>query len=348
MPSEMQAVEIARFGGPEVLRPTRRPIPQPGHGEVLIQVAAAGVNRPDATQRRGLYPPPPGITDIPGLEVAGRVLDVGDGVVRLKPGNHVCALVAGGGYAQYVAAPEPQCLPIPAGMGLIDAASLPEAWFTAWNMVVEVGRLRDGESVLIQGGTSGVGMAAVQLAKQLRRARVIATAGTPEKRERCLSIGADRVIDYHDDDWPAQALAYTDGRGLDLILDAQAGDYVQREVDILAVGGRLGLLGAHRGLEGIVNFRTLIRRRLTIAGSVIRSRSVEEKHELAQHLAQHVWPLLASRRVSTLVQRVFRLEDAVEAHDILERNEQIGKLVLEVDSALVDQYRRCAGEAAHP
>jgi putative PIG3 family NAD(P)H quinone oxidoreductase len=335
----MKAIEIKEFGGPDVLTLTQRPLPECAPGEVLLKVAAAGVNRPDATQRRGLYPPPPGVTDIPGLDVAGRVEKVGSQVVGVSVGDFVCGLVAGGGYAEYVALPAPQILPIPRGLGLVEAASLPEVFFTAWNKVIEVGRLAMGETILVQGGTSGVGMAAIQIAKLLRHARVLATAGTDEKCEECKHVGADVAINYNESDWTAEAFASTGGRGVDVILDAQAGDYVPREVDILAVGGRLVLMATHRNVESTVNFRTVVRRRLTIAGSVIRSRSPEQKGVLTQGLKAHVWPLLESGAIKTHVQQTFSLEDAAAAHWVLEKNEQQGKLVLVVDKDLAAQYR---------
>jgi NADPH:quinone reductase len=344
----MRAIEISEFGGPEVLRLTERPVPQCGAGEVLVKVAAAGVNRPDATQRRGLYPPPPGTTDIPGLDVAGQVVAVGAGVTSLAPGDYTCALVAGGGYAEYVCVPQAQCLPIPRGMGLVDAASLPEVFFTAWNKVMEVGRLQPGESILVQGGTSGVGMAAIQLARHLRSARVIASAGSPGKCARCIEVGADAAVNYRDADWPQQALAHTGGQGLDVILDAQAGDYIQKEVDVLAVGGRLVLMATHRDVESTVNFRTVVRRRLTIAGSVIRSRTPAQKGLLTAQLLAHVWPLLESGAIATHVQQTFPLEDAVQAHRMLENNEQAGKLVLVADAALVADFSQAVVCAAPP
>jgi NADPH2:quinone reductase len=336
----MLAIEISKFGGPEVLRPVDRPVPDCGPGEVLLKVAAAGVNRPDSTQRRGLYPPPPGITDIPGLDVAGQVVATGPGVERLAKGDFVCALVAGGGYAEYVNVPEVQCLPVPRGLDLVQAASLPEVFFTAWNKVIEVGRLQEGESILVQGGTSGVGMAAIQIARHLRSAFVVASAGSQEKCRRCIEIGADAAVNYRDADWTQQALALTQGKGLDVILDAQAGDYVQKEVDILAVGGRLVLMATHNNVESTVNFRTVVRRRLTIAGSVIRSRAPGQKGVLARQLEAHVWPLLERGTIRTEVQHTFTLREATKAHAVLEENEQVGKLVLVVDAALVQDYAR--------
>ncbi|MGD9943384.1 MAG: NAD(P)H-quinone oxidoreductase [Burkholderiaceae bacterium] len=336
----MRAVEIAAYGGPEQLRLAERPMPACGPGEVLLKVAAAGVNRPDATQRRGLYPPPPGITDIPGLDVAGQVVEVGADVVGIQRGQFLCALVAGGGYAEYVNVPWQQCLPIPGHLDLVQAASLPEVFFTAWNKLFLVGRLAHGETVLIQGGTSGVGMAAIQLAREVAGARVIALAGTDEKCAQCEALGVDLAINYRTRDWAAEAKAFTGGVGVDVILDAQAGDYIERELDLLATGGRLVLLATHGDTHATVNFRQVVRRRLTIAGSVIRARSAAEKGEIARELLAHAWPLIAAGRIRTEIQRTLPLAEAAAAHEILERNEQQGKLVLVVDPALVELHRR--------
>lgn len=324
----MRAVVFDGFGGPDVLRCVDRPRPPIGAHEVLVRVVAAGVNRPDATQRQGLYPPPPGVTDIPGLDVAGEVVACGSAVTQWTVGDPVCALLPGGGYAEYAAAPAATCLPVPRGLDLVAAAALPEVCFTAWAKLMEVGRLAHGESVLVQGGTSGVGLVAIQMAKALRGAVVIATAGTPAKRAQSLALGADLAVDYGAADWPDQVRAFTCGRGVDVILDSQGGDYVPRELALLASGGRLVLLGAHRGVAATIDVRDLIRRRLTIAGSVIRSRPLAQKQALAQSLLTHVWPLLASGAIRVPVQRTFPLERAADAHWMLERNEQAGKLVL--------------------
>jgi NADPH2:quinone reductase len=334
----MRAIEISEYGGPEVLRLVDRPIPQPGPGEVLVKVAAAGVNRPDASQRIGYYPPPPGASDLPGLDVAGQVVATGEGVDTPRIGEFVCALVAGGGYAEYATVPVQQILPVPRGLGLVEAASLPEVFFTAWNKVMEVGRLQPGESILVQGGTSGVGMAAIQIARQLRDARVVTSVGSADKGELSKAWGAHAFVNYKDADWTQQALAFTGGQGLDVILDGQAGDYVQREIDILAVGGRLVLMATHRDTHANVNFRTVVRRRLTISGSVIRSRTPQQKGLLTAQLRQHVWPLIERGAIRTEVQHAFPLEQAVEAHRVMDRNEQAGKLVLVVDPQLVGEH----------
>ncbi|MGE4336250.1 MAG: NAD(P)H-quinone oxidoreductase [Pigmentiphaga sp.] len=343
LPNAMRAVEISQFGDPDVLRPCTRPLPSLQAGEVLLKIGAAGVNRPDATQRRGLYPPPPGITDIPGLDVAGQIVAVADDVASLKPGDFVCGLVAGGGYAEYAAVPAVQCLPMPRGLTLMAAASLPEVFFTAWNKVIEVGRLALGESILVQGGTSGVGMAATQIARHCRDALVITTSGSAEKCEQSKAFGAQVAINYAESDWCAAAFEATGGRGLDVILDAQAGDYLQREVEILAVGGRIVLMGTHRDVESTVNFRQVVRRRLTIAGSVVRSRTPREKGVLADNLLKHVWPLIERGQIVTHVQRLYPLREAAAAHWMLERNEQIGKIVLVVDAELCQRYSSTMG-----
>ena len=326
----MRAIGCAGFGDPSVLQVMERPVPGIGAADVLVRVAAAGVNRPDATQRRGLYPPPPGVTDIPGLDIAGEVVACGAEVREWRIGDEVCALVPGGGYAEYAAAPAATCLPVPAGLEMRSAAALPEVCFTAWAKLMEAGRLARRESVLIQGGTSGVGLAAIQMAKALRDARVIVTASTAEKRAQAEAFGADAAIDYGADDWPDQVRPANFGHGVDVILDAQGGDYVPRELELLSTGGRLVLLGAHRGVESTINVRDLIRRRLSIVGSVIRGRSLAEKHAIARSLLENVWPLLARGAMRIPVQATFPLERAEDAHWMLERNEQAGKIVLEV------------------
>jgi NADPH2:quinone reductase len=341
----MRAIEISEYGGPEVLRLVERPVPEPGPGEVLLKVAAAGVNRPDASQRIGYYPPPPGASDLPGLDVAGQVVALGAGVDTVRLGDFVCALVAGGGYAEYASVPVPQILPVPRNLGLVEAASLPEVFFTAWNKVIEVGRLQAGESILVQGGASGVGMAAIQIARHLRDARVVTTVGSAQKGELSKAWGAHAAVNYKDADWPEQAFAFTHGKGLDVILDGQAGDYIPREIDILAVGGRLVLMATHRDTHSNVNFRTVVRRRLTIAGSVVRSRTPQQKGLLAQELRRQVWPLIDDGTIRTEVQHTFPLEQAVEAHRVMDRNEQAGKLVLVVDPQLVHEHAKDKGSS---
>ncbi len=324
----MIAIEIIQPGGPEMLKPCERPIPQPKTGEVLVKVLAAGVNRPDVTQRRGHYPPPPGASDIPGLDIAGEIVAVGPGVAEWKIGDAVCALVTGGGYAQYCTAPVEQLLPLPSGFSFQQAAALPEVFFTAWNNLVYHGRLSDGESALFQGGSSGVGLAAIQIAKQIFNAHVVATVSSVEKRDLCISLGADAAVDYRSEDWPALAKAANGGRGFDFILDSQAGDYVAKHISIMAEDARLVMLAAHRGEVGEINFREILRRRLVITGSTIRPRPPAYKGRIARDLQRQIWPLLASGAIRMPLQQVLALNQAAEAHEILDGNRQMGKIIL--------------------
>ncbi len=328
----MRFVAITEPGGPEVLRIREGPRPVPQTGEVLIRVVAAGVNRPDIQQRRGLYPPPPGASEILGLDVAGIVEAVGADVTWPRPGDAVCALVNGGGYADYCSVPAPQCMPLPQGLGFVAAASLPEVFMTAWNNLIWLGRLAEGETFLMQGGTSGVGLAAIQIAKHLRGARVFATAGTQEKRDVLTSFGVDGTVDYHGD-WDAELRALNDGRGFDVIIDGQAGPYTNREMDLLAEDGRLVLLASHLGAHAEVNVRAVVRRRLTLTGSTLRPRPAGYKGRLAKELVDQVWPLLADGTVRMPICATFPLERVGEAHALLDANAQIGKVVLVVDTA---------------
>jgi len=329
----VQVVEIERSGGPEVLRIADRQRPQPARGEVLIRVVAAGVNRPDIQQRRGLYPPPPGASDIPGLDVAGLIEEVGPGVETLKVGMPVCALVNGGGYAQFCVAPAVQCMPIPKGLSFIEGASLPEVFFTAWNNLIWLARLGERETLLIQGGTSGVGMAGIQIARHLRGAKVFATAGSPEKRDVCLAIGAKAAVDYRGA-WDEEIRALTDGAGIDVILDGQAGPNTQRQLDLLKADGRLVFIASHEGETAEVNIRSLVRRRLTITGSTLRPRSAEYKGRLARELVAQVWPLIEDGRIKTHIHEPVAFHQVRDAHAILDENRQIGKVVLVVDPAM--------------
>ena len=287
----MRVVEISEPGGPNVLRLVERPRPKPGKDEVLLRVVAAGVNRPDIQQRRGLYPPPPDASDIPGLDVAGLVEEVGEGVEGIKAGDAHCALTNGGGYADYCLVPAAQCVAIPKGLTFIEAASLPEVFFTAWNNIIWLGRLTEGESLLVQGGTSGVGMAGIQIARHLRNATVYATAGSEEKREVCRQIGAVAAVDYRGE-WDKEILALTGGKGVDVILDAQAGPYTQRQLDLLALDGRLVFIASHLGPTAEVNIRSVVRRRLSLAGSTLRPRPPEYKGRIGAELVREVWPLI--------------------------------------------------------
>lgn len=324
----MIAIEITSPGGPEVLRAVERPDPVPGAGELLIRVAAAGVNRPDVMQRKGLYPPPLDASDLPGLEVAGDVVALGAGVTEWRVGDRVCALVSGGGYATLCVAPAPQCLPVPRGMDLTAAAAIPETFFTVWTNVFDRGRLQAGETALFHGGSSGIGTTAIQLAA-CRGARVFATAGSDEKCRACEQLGAARAINYHSIDFVDAVRELTGGRGVDLILDIVGGSYVARNLAALAVDGRLVQIGLMEG-EAVapVDFRRILGRRLTITGSTLRPRRVEEKGQIASALRKEVWPLLDAGAVRPVIHRTFPLAAAVEAHRLMEASEHVGKLVL--------------------
>ncbi|SPJ14039.1 NADPH2:quinone reductase [Burkholderiales bacterium] len=323
----MQVVEISAPGGPEVLRIGERPRPQPGPGEVLIEVVAAGVNRPDVLQRKGAYPPPPGASDIPGLEVAGKIVELGESVGTFAVGDHVCALVTGGGYAQFCLAPAPQCLPVPTGLTDIEAASLPETYFTVWSNVFDRVGLRPGESFLVQGGSSGIGVAAIQLANALG-SRVFATAGSDEKCAACVRLGAQRAINYRSEDFVAVVKAETGGRGVDVILDMIGGDYLLRETAALAEDGRLVFINTMGGAKTTVNLHEVMVKRLTITGSTLRSRPVTVKAEIARRLQQRVWPLLEVGKVKPVIYRTFSFAEAAKAHALMESSEHVGKIVL--------------------
>lgn len=329
----MRIVEISGAGGPEVLRIVERDVPRPGPGDVLVRVVAAGVNRPDVQQRRGLYPPPPGTTDIPGLDVAGNIHEVGPGVEGLEIGTPVCALVNGGGYAEYCVVPAVQCMPVPRGFSFVEATSLPEVFFTAWNNLIWLAGLKVGETLLVHGGTSGVGMAGIQIAIQLCGARVLATAGSAEKRATCLEIGAEAAFDYKGA-WDGAIREFLGGAGVDVILDAQAGPATQRQLDLLNFDGRLVCIASHQGEFAQVNVRQIVRRRLTMTGSTLRPRPPDYKGRLANELVDRVWPLLEEGRISTRIHMALPFEDVQEAHAILDENRQIGKVVLIVDAAL--------------
>ncbi len=323
----MIAIEIREPGGPDVLVPVERPMPVPAAGEVLIKVAAAGVNRPDVFQRLGNYPPPKGVTDIPGLEVAGIVERSGDGVTNWKTGDRVCALVAGGGYAEYCVAPTPQCLPMPRGLDFIAAAAIPETYFTVWTNVFQRGRLIAGESLLVHGGSSGIGTTAIQLARA-RGARVFATAGSPEKCAACERLGAERAIDYRGEDFVAIVRELTGGHGVDVILDIVGADYFARNIEALAPEGRLVEIATLHGVKAELNIQRIMQRRLTITGSTLRARSVEEKGALAAAVHEQVWPLLESGTVRPIIHATFPLHDAAAAHRVMDASTHVGKLVL--------------------
>ena len=325
----MIAVEIATFGGPEVLRLVERHDPEPGPGEVLIDVAAAGVNRPDTMQRRGAYPPPPGASDLPGLEVAGTVAALGEGVTTWGVGDRVCALVAGGGYASRCVAPALQCLPVPAALDLTGAAALPETFFTVWTNVFERGRLRAGETILVHGGSSGIGTTAIQLAVA-RGAKVCVTAGSDAKCRACERLGAARAINYKTADFVQAVREVTGGRGVDLVLDMVGGDYFPRNLSVLAVEGRLVQIALLGGSTSAIDLRQVLLRRLTVTGSTLRPRSVEQKGAIAAALRREVWPLLDEGTVKPVIYRTFPFADAAAAHRLMESSEHIGKIVLTV------------------
>jgi NADPH2:quinone reductase len=324
----MIAIEIHQPGPGGVLRVTDRPSPVPGPSEVIVRVEAAGVNRPDVLQRLGKHPPPPGAPDIPGLEIAGTIAGVGDAVTRWRPGDPVCALVAGGGYAEYCAAPESQCLPIPRGLGALEAAAIPETFFTVWTNLFQHGTLKSGERILVHGGTSGIGTTAIQLAR-VAGAEVIATAGSDEKCAACERLGAT-AINYRTRDFVEVVRTMTENRGVDVVLDVVGGDYAERNIECLAEFGRLVQLGLLGGGRATINLGAVMKKRLTITGSMLRPRSVEEKAAIARDLEAKVWPLLAAGHVAPVVDRALPLTSAVEAHRLLEAGEVIGKLVLTV------------------
>lgn len=334
--STMQAIEITQPGAADVLRLTRRPAPQPGAGEVLIKVAAAGINRPDVFQRQGNYAPPPGASDLPGLEVAG-TLEGGDfdgeNPFGLKSGDTVCALLAGGGYAEYAVAPLAQCLPVPAGLSILEAAALPENYFTVWSNVFDRGLLGRGEggeheTLLIQGGSSGIGVTAIQLAHALGH-RVFATAGNAEKCAACEKLGAERAINYHEEDFVEVVKNATSDHGVDVILDMVAGDYIPREMELLAEGGRLVFIATLGGSKAQIDAGKIMRKRLTLTGSTLRARSIAFKGSIARELHEKVWPLLASGEVQPVIHQVFAATDAAGAHKMMESSEHIGKIVLQ-------------------
>jgi len=332
LPLEMTAIEIAQPGGPEVLRPTNRPRPSPDRCEVLIRVAAAGVNRPDVLQRQGRYAPPPGASDIPGLEVAGRIVEVGAEVSRWKPGDEVCALLPGGGYAEYAVAATELCLPVPPGFSLQEAAALPETFFTVWHNVFERGRLIAGETLLVHGGSSGIGTAAITLARA-RGAHVLVTAGSAQKCEACRDLGAERAIPYREQDFVAAVKEHTGGRGVDVILDIVGAPYFARNLECLAVEGRLVQIAVQGGVRAEVELHQVMQKRLTVTGSTLRPRPVPEKARIAQAVEEEVWPLLRDGRVRPVIHARFPLAEAAEAHRVMESSQHIGKLLLVVEAA---------------
>nr|MDP2191091.1 NAD(P)H-quinone oxidoreductase [Rhodoferax sp.] len=326
----MKAIEITAYGGPEVLRLAERPVPVPGVGELLIRVAASGINRPDVLQRTGNYPVPPGASDIPGLEVAG-VIEQGDAQelarAGFKLGERVCALVAGGGYAEFCVAPMAQCLPVPKGLSDVEAASLPETFFTVWSNVFDRARLQPGETLLIQGGSSGIGVTAIQLAKATG-ARVIVTAGSNEKCAACLALGADHAINYKTHDFQDEVKRLTGGQGVDVILDMVAGSYVAKEIECLSEDGRLVIIGVQGGIKSEINAGLVLRRRLTVTGSTLRPRPIAFKEAIAQACLKNVWPLIERGSIKPVIHSTFAAPDACLAHALMESNQHVGKIVL--------------------
>ena len=329
LPDSMTCVEIAEPGGPEVLRAVQRTAPIPGPGEVLVAVEAAGVNRPDMLQRQGRYDPPPGASDLPGLEIAGRVVAIGEGVMDWAADDAVCALVAGGGYAEYCTVPAAQVLPVPKGFSMVEAAAVPETFFTVWTNVFERGALKPGETLLVHGGSSGIGTTAIQLAKAFG-ATVFTTAGNADKCRACEALGADRAIDYKTEDFVAVIKEATGGRGVDVVLDMVGGDYVARDIEIMAPDGRHVSIAFLQGPKVSLNLFPIMTKRLTLTGSTLRARSVEEKGRIARALREKVWPLLETGTVKPVVHKTFPLEQAVEAHRLMESSAHIGKIVLTV------------------
>lgn len=329
-PATMAVVETIGSGGPDVLRPGTRPVPQPGPGEILIKVAAAGVNRPDVLQRLGHYPPPPGASDLLGLEVAGKVVACGPDCSRYRPGDLVCALVPGGGYAEYVKTPEGQAMPVPAGLSMTEAGALPETFFTVWTNVFERGRLQSGETLLVHGGTSGIGTTAIMLAKAFG-ARVIVTAGSPAKCAAAERLGADRAIDHRAEDFVEATRAATDGRGADVILDMVGGSYVERNYEAAAEGGRIVQIAFLESPRAQVNFTKLMTKRLTHTGSTLRPRTVAEKSAIARALEEKVWPLIEAGQIRPVIDRTYPLAEAAAAHRRMEGGDHIGKIVLTVE-----------------
>jgi putative PIG3 family NAD(P)H quinone oxidoreductase len=323
----MIAIEIAQPGGPEVLRVVERPTPRPEERDVLIQVAAAGVNRVDVMQREGKYPPPPGASDIPGLEVSGVVSEVGPAAQRWRVGDQVCSLVTGGGYAEYCLAPDVQCLPIPHGVDLVSAAALPEACFTVWTNAFDRGRLKGGETFLVHGGSSGIGTTAIQMGRAFG-ARVFTTAGSAEKCAACERLGAERAVNYRERDFVAELMTLTGNRGIDVILDMVGGDYLKRNVELLGFDGRLVQIAVRGGTKGELNLLSVQRQRLTITGSTLRARPVSEKEQIARALEKQVWPAIAAGDVRPVIYATYPLSQAAEAHRVMEAGHHIGKLVL--------------------
>ncbi len=331
LPTTMTAIEISEPGGPEVLKPASRPVPRPGPGEALIKVAAAGVNRPDLAQRAGRYPPPPGASDLPGLEIAGTVVALGDGAGGVSIGEAVCALTPGGGYAEYCVTPAAHCLPVPTGFSMVQAAAICETYFTVWHNVFMRGRLQPGETLLIHGGASGIGTTAIQIARE-RGARILVTAGTADKCKACEALGAERAINYREEDFVEVVNEVTGGDGADVILDMVCGDYVPRNLRCLAFDGRTVIIALQGGASAEISFNHLMRKRQTITGSTLRPQSVEAKAAIAEGLRAEVWPLLDAGKIGPVIQGEFPFAEAAKAHAALEAGDHVGKFVLNLDA----------------
>jgi NADPH2:quinone reductase len=329
VPLEMTVIEIAAPGGPEQLKLGQRPVPQPGDGEVLVRVAAAGVNRPDVMQRQGRYPPPPGASDLPGLEISGEIVALGPKVSGLSIGEKVTALLPGGGYAAYAVAAAPLCLPVPKGISMVEAAAIPETFFTVWTNLFDRGRCKAGDIVLIHGGTSGIGTTAIQLAAAWG-ARVFATAGSDDKARACERLGAIRGINYRTEDFVEVMRTETAGKGVDITLDMVAGSYVARNLEIAALEGRIVMISLIGGSRAEINMGTILTKRLTLTGSTLRSRTVAQKAEVADAVRKNIWPLLAAGRVRPTIHATFPLAQASEAHRLMESSNHIGKIVLTI------------------
>jgi len=327
IPKEMNFIDLSEFGGPEVLVPAKGPVPPVQAGEVLVRVHAAGVNRPDVQQRTGSYNPPPGASPVPGLEISGTVVALAPDVTGWKVGDQVCALVSGGGYAEYCPAPAPQCLPVPKGLSLLEAGGLPETYYTVWTNVFQRGRLQAGETILIHGGSSGIGTTAIQLAREFG-ARVFTTVGNAEKAKVCRALGAERAIDYRNEDFVAVVKQLTADKGVDLVLDMVGGSYIERNIAALAVEGRLVQIAFLEASRAEVDFLPMMIKRLTITGSTLRPRTIAQKAEIAAELRQNVWPLIEAGKVKPLIHKTFPLADAAAAHALMESSTHIGKIML--------------------
>jgi len=329
IPETMTAIEISEFGKPDVLKPTTRPVPAPGRGDVLIKVAFAGVNRPDCLQRMGLYAPPPGVTDIPGLEVAGEVIALGPDATRFKTGDRVTALLTGGGYSEYAVTHEQLCLPVPSALSLVESAALPETFFTVWSNVFDRAGLKAGETFLVHGGSSGIGTTAIQLASRLG-ARVMTTAGSAEKCQACLDLGAEVAVNYKTTDFVTEAKKFSGDKGVDVILDMVGGDYIGRNIKALAADGRLVNIAFLKGSTAEINFMPVMLKRLTLSGSTLRPRPVEAKAEIRQSLEKTVWPLIEQGYIHPVIHKTFPLADANLAHELMESSGHIGKIMLQI------------------